>query len=533
MRVAVRRSLAILAVVMMCGAGVAAGAESGAQAGPQKILERRCGQCHRSVEGGGLSRISRERQTPEGWDMTITRMRLYHHVEIKPAEQAALVKYLADNQGLALSEALPYRYILERQPWVIEKRPTGTMELCAACHSFARVGLQRRDAGEWLKLVNFHLGQFPTLEYQSRLRGVQWWKEASTTLPQQLAERFPLESPAWSQWRNHKSPNLAGKWRVIGHEPGRGDYRGLLTVNRKGPDKYELRWVLNYSDGRSAKGAGAAIVYTSYEWRASGKLDGKQIRQVMALTPDGNAMSGRWYYFDTDERGGEMNAARIESGKSRILAVQPSALRIGAPTRLIVVGENLKGSVKLGDGVKVVKVVRHAPDEIVVVAQAESSANEGPRNVEVGSANAGSMLVVYRKLDAIRIEPAYAIARVGDNGGPIPPVVAQFEAIGYTDVSGTKGGSHEVSVGVVPAKWSVAPWDDSAAEMHDVEFAGRMDHNGLFTPAGAGPNPKRKFGTDNTGNLRVKAAVADGAKPLSASAHLIVSVQRWDDPPIR
>ncbi len=464
--------------------------------------------------------------------MVITRMRLYHHVDIAPAEQAALIKYLADEQGLAPEEAAPYRYILERRPNYIEKPPSERLALvCGSCHSFARVGLNYRDRDEWLKHVNFHLAQWPSLEYQSRLRAIQWWKIASTQIPQDLAKRFPLETSAWTQWRKHEATDLSGNWRAAGHEPGAGDYRGLLTVKKSGNDRYDVRWALEFAGGNTLKGNGLAILYTGYEWRGSTTLGGKAIRQVFAVAPDGNSMTGRWFYSAADERGGDLNAVRISSGAGQVMAVQPSSLRAGAKTQIAIVGVNLKGDPRLGDGIKVLKVVTSRPDEKVVIAQADNGAADGPRDVSLGDATGKSMLVVYHKLDAVRVEPDYAMARVGGNGGPLAPVTAQFEAVGYLN---DPDGKPAVRVGVVPATWSVRPFNDTAADLQDTKFAGQMDSkSGLFTPAGAGPNPKRRFGTNNFGDLSVLATVEDTGKPLRGTAHLIVGAQRWVDPPVR
>jgi quinohemoprotein amine dehydrogenase len=65
--------------------------------------------------------------------------------------------------------------------------------------------------------------------------------------------------------------------------------------------------------------------------------------------------------------------------------------------------------------------------------------------------------------------------------------------------------------------------------MADATFAGTMGLTGIFTPAVAGPNPERKFSTNNAGDLRVVAQ----AHGLTGAAHLIVTVQRFIDPPIR
>ena len=56
-----------------------------------------------------------------------------------------------------------------------------------------------------------------------------------------------------------------------------------------------------------------------------------------------------------------------------------------------------------------------------------------------------------------------------------------------------------------------------------------MGEDGIFMPAEAGPNPERPFQTNNAGDLTVTGT----ALGKTATAHLIVTVQRWIDPPIR
>ena len=60
-----------------------------------------------------------------------------------------------------------------------------------------------------------------------------------------------------------------------------------------------------------------------------------------------------------------------------------------------------------------------------------------------------------------------------------------------------------------------------------------MTAAGMFEPAGAGLNPERPFSTNNVGDLLVKASVDDKGQSVEGTGHLIVTVQRWNDPPIR
>ena len=75
-----------------------------------------------------------------------------------------------------ISELTTNRYILEKTPNYQEDfKDSLFVEMCARCHSGARVGLQRRPSTEWDNLVNFHLGKFPTLEYQALARDRDWF----------------------------------------------------------------------------------------------------------------------------------------------------------------------------------------------------------------------------------------------------------------------------------------------------------------------------------------------------------------------
>lgn len=489
----------------------------------QTVLQARCAACHERTAEGGLNRISEVRKTPEGWDMTIVRMMIMHGVEVTPDERHALVKCLADTQGLAPSETKGFRYILERQPGVIETPATeelGTM--CARCHSWARTALQRRTEADWRKHMDFHLGQFPTIEYQALGRDRNWWDIASKELPPKLAELFPFKTPEWDAWKGHASPDLSGEWRMVGHDPGHGDYQGKVTIASQGQDKYAYKLRFAYADGTKMDGTGSGIVYTGYEWRSRTTVGDQASLQVFEVSEDGNRMTGRDFAEDASALGGPVTVVR-EQG-SQILALEPAYLKAGESAKIAIHGVGLAGEVSLGDGVKVDKVVSSDPDTVVVQASAAADAAVGARPVKVGGTGADGLFTVYHQIAKVTVEPAYTIARVGDNGGPLPPVPAQFDAIAWDG---------DVRIGAVPATFTVDNFDQAAAELHDAKFAGKMEPNGLFMPAGAGPNPERPFQTNNAGNLKVIATVKDGERSVTGEGQLLVTVQRWNDPPIR
>jgi quinohemoprotein amine dehydrogenase len=141
---------------------------------------------------------------------------------------------------------------------------------------------------------------------------------------------------------------------------------------------------------------------------------------------------------------------------------------------------------------------------------------------------------LYERIGTLKVQPAFAVARIGGNGSPTPKVEARFDAEAWAaGADGKVGTDDDFRIGVVPAKWSVAPFDDVAAHDQDVKFAGLMDAStGVFVPGGAGPNPARRMSANNVGNLKVIAEVANGGEPVKGEGRLIVAAPRWNNPPI-
>ncbi|MDH3593918.1 MAG: quinohemoprotein amine dehydrogenase subunit alpha [Rhodospirillales bacterium] len=527
-------TLPVICVLLLGLLPAGPGAVQAQGADAASILNSRCAACHERTADGGLSRVEDMRKTPEGWDMAIVRMTIMHGVRIPAEERAVLVKHLADTQGLAPEETRDWRYILERRPNALDKAPDDDLAtLCGRCHSFARVALQRRDAEEWRKLAHFHLGQFPTAEYQAMGRDRNWWEIVSTSVPDKLGKLYPLRTAAWTKWLDQDAADLSGRWRVAGRRPGKGAYHGIAAITASGEDRYRVALDLTYADGGTASGSGNAIVYTGYEWRARLNLDGESVLQVFTLSEDGRELSGRWFLEDLDSVGGNLRAVRMGPAAT-ILAVEPAYLRGGTFGRIAIHGVGLDGEVDLGEGVEVTSTVSRSSETVVVEARATAGARPGARGVRVGGADAGGLFTVYSRIDSVRVEPDEAIARVGGAGGPLAAVPAQFEAVAYMNGSdGAAGTDDDQRIGVMPATWSVDDFNETAAAMKDSQYAGRIDMKGLFLPAAAGPNPERPFATNNAGDLAVKAVVNDAGRKIEGAGHLIVTVQRWNDPPIR
>lgn len=517
-----------LATAVLASAGAARAAD--APSGPLAA----CTQCHSRLPDGGLDRISQIRKTPEGWQATLTRMGQLHGLKLSEAERDAAVKYLADSQGLAPAETSRYRHALERVPnqTEVESDPE-LVTNCARCHSFARVALERRDAGEWTKLAHFHAGQFPTAEYHLLARDKPWWEIISTRLPKVLGKKYPYSTKEWTAWKAAAKTVPTGTWLVYGYQPGIGAYGGTLTVAAgDAADRYASSFDLKRADGSALNGQGKSILYTGYEWRGSSTLGGADIREVLALSADGRSLAGRWFNAGADEIGGTLRAVRADA-PPQILGFSRTAIRAGETATVTIWGAGLEGDASFGPGV-IAKPVATGPGFVTLEVTAARNAKVGARTAAIGKAKATEPFTVYRSIDSVKVEPPLAIARIGGNGGKAPQVQAPLEAIAYANgPDGKPGTKDDIRLGTFPATWTTAPFNAEAEKMEDVKFAGGLTASGLFQPAGAGPNPQRHWGTNNVGDLKVTATVDDQGRAVEGTGRVISTVQRFIDPAIR
>ena len=521
-----------LAATLVIGLGCQTWAHAGTTPG-EELVRTYCSGCHRE-SAGQFERISSIRKTPEGWVMTLFRMRQVHGLALEDGVRESIVRYLADTQGLAPSESAPGRFALERRPNAkdLDVGPEiGVM--CGRCHSLARVSLQRRDEEEWRKLSNTHVGQWPSIEYSASGRDRPWFQIATGPLPGKLAALYPFSSTAWTEWQKRPVRDLSGAWVLVGRVPGGKDFYGTARIDRDAGGDYQAHYQLTDVAGIAFDGDSKAIVYTGYEWRGSAEVGDRALREVYAVSADGNRIEGRWFDPDHAEEGGDWVAVR-EDGAPQIVAVLPRALRAGTTGSVTIVGTGLglgakPGLVSFGDGT-VASNVQGDAHAIRAQVKVATEAAPGWRAVSAGGAvsatGAGGKFAVYRQIDQIDVVPGYAIARVG--GGRLAPVSAQFEAIASTRLPN----GEMLALGPVTADWTSAPFDAAAKRTEDEKFVGHFDKRGRFLPGGAGPNTQREYSGDNVGNLTVVAQAQDGDHTVEGHGHLIVTVQRWNTPPI-
>ena len=515
-----------LIAAALAGAFLAAGAQAAPESASE-ILKTQCAACH--LENGKLQRIGELRKTPEGWDMSIARMQVWHKVQISKEQRRTLVKYLADKQGLTPQEAAPYRFLLERAPNAQDVVPsTDLAQMCGRCHSFGRVALQRRPPEEWTKLVHTHLGWFPSIEYSALGRDRYWKRIALDEIAPTLGKLYPLDNAAWKKWQAAKHPAPTGTWRIAGHHPGWGDYAGSMDVRPLGQDRYDVRYDFTYANGSHVVGEGQSVIYSGFEWRGDAAFGNRKIRSVLALGEDGKTLSGRWFQRDADEIGASFEAVRADpAAAGTVLSMTPSLLKAGTEQKVVIHGIALGKAIDLGPGIEILAAEPKGADDLALRLRIAADAPEGLRDLRGGKAR----FAVYRKFDSIRVEPEFGIGRLG--GGTNPAQTAQFEAIAYLNgPDGQPGTADDIRLGDVPATWHVEDFDEKAKAGDDARYAGVMEPRGQFQPSPAGPNPAR-HGLNNTGDLTVVADVADGDDHYEAKAHLMVTVQRWNKPPLR
>lgn len=520
------------------------------------LVRARCGSCHRSDDKGRMSRISYRRATPENWERTIKRMVTLNHATLNPEDARNILKYLADHQGLAPDEDRSIAFDAERRTieytYAADKDAADT---CASCHSMARVLSERRTKEEWELLVAMHRGYYPLVDNQPmnggqgfrRTRPIQTEPGADGRPPdnrhpmekalEHLTKTLPLTTPAWSAWSaSMQPPKLAGRWAIAGSQAGKGPIYGVVTVtaDASAPDTFttETRYTVARS-GETVTRTGKALVYTGYQWRGrSAAATPEPWREVMFVERDWTQMWGRWFTGAYDETGIDVKLTRL-SADAVVLGASVSALQTGAANQAIrIFGANLPQTARpadigLGPGVSVTRIVSARPDEIAIEVTVAANAPIGARDLSVGGVVKSATLVVYDKIDGLKVLPQAGMARVG--GNVFPKQLQQFEAVGINNgPDGKPDTADDLNLGLVTVTWSLEEYTATFGD-DDTQFVGTLDANGLFTPNVDGPNPKRSGNRNNIGDVWVVAelAAADGAKasrPVRARAHLLVTV---------
>ncbi len=518
-----------------------------------KLTIAKCGGCHQPDKNGNLSRISWLRTTPEGWQEAIKRMVRLNGVSLTPAEARDVLRYLATHHGLAPEEAAPVAWYTENRHIESETLPNDTVrDACASCHPLARPESWRRSSAEWQELVNMHLGYFPVVEYTSfRRRGRGNRPPGAAQEPQKdpvdsALEHFrkaaPLHTREWAAWRaSLRDPKLEGAWAVTATQPGKGKFFGRMEITAgASPAEFTTRTkLMSVATGQTIELTGKVLVYTGHQWRGRATGAGVQdLREVMMVARDQSSIQGRWFWGAYQEFGFQVKLHRLGNDLS-VLGTDLHSVKSGAPAKLRIYGAGFPSNltaqeIDLGAGLSVKRLTRTSDSLLEVEADVAAAAIAGPRDVVVRRVVAPSAFAVYDTIHYIKTASESALARLG--GKTHPKGYVQFEAIAWHNgPDGKPNTADDIALGPVPVQWSI---EEFAARHNDddKDYVGTVNDNGLFTPANEGPNPKRRFSTDNYGDVWIVATYPNpGGEPFLAKQYLVVTVPlyvRWDQPEV-
>lgn len=505
------------------------------------VVREACGSCHPSDAEGRMSRISYRRATPENWELTIKRMLSLNQAPVTAEQAREVLKYLADNHGLAPEEARPVMFDAERriqgQSFTYEA-DSQTHNLCNACHTIGRVLSERRTPEEWKLLIAMHRGVYPGIDGGSgsfrRGAGAPGTKAPMDLATEHLSKAFPLASSEWAEWSATRAPmRLAGKWALSGYQTGLGPVYGEVTIEAQpgAVDSFTTRTTFTYvRSGKTVTRTGRGIVYTGFQWRGranDGSADADDWREVAMVSRDQSEIAGRWFTGFYADTGLDVTLRRVTPGPI-VSGTDIASLRTGVTGQTVrIYGANLPArlqaaDVALGSGVTVKRVVSATPTMATVEVDVASDARVGPRDVLVAGAFRPAALVVYDRIDGLKVSPRAGLARVG--GIVHPKMLQQFEAVAYHNgPDGKAGTDDDLMLGMVDATWSLEEYSATFVE-DDVKYVGELSSTGLFTPNVDGVNPERSGNRNNIGDVWVVADYTpEGGSAVRGRAHLLVA----------
>jgi len=432
-----------------------------------------------------------------------------------------------------------------------------TATVCSSCHSIGRWQSERRTNEEWSLLLAMHRGYYPLVDNQPmnggqgfrRTRPLQTEPGEDGRPPdnrhpmeralEHLTKTYPLNTPSWASWSASMQPaKLAGRWAVSGYQAGKGPIVGqvVISADPNAPDSFNVD--THYTIARTGEAitrAGKAVVYTGFQWRGRGGLPGSDNvwREAMMVERDWREMSGRWFTGAYEETGIDVKPVRL-GAEPVVFGSDLAAIKTSSTARAVkIYGANLPATIKaedigFGQGVKVTRVVSARPDEVQVEVDVAANAPIGPRDLSVAGNIKPAALVVYDRIDGIKVLPQAGMARVG--GVVFPKQLQQFEAVGtHNGPDGKPGTDDDLNLGMVDVKWSVEEYTATFGD-DDAQFVGALDDKGLFTPNVDGPNSKRSGNRNNVGDVWIVAeyipppGTPAPPKPIRARAHLLVTV---------
>jgi quinohemoprotein amine dehydrogenase len=513
------------------------------------VVRQKCSVCHRLDQQGRVEVIEETRKTPEEWYSVVARMRRINGAPIEDAEVKAVVKELSEHLILTPAEmAKCFYYTTDENSHFRERSSLMKTDLdkrifqaCVRCHAYGKIISHRKTEAQWVENMNMHLGYYPTVVPQ--MREMDWPKEAME-LAKILAKEFPMDSPEVKAWYDARKPqDLSGKWIVAGYQPGAGYYEGTYTFKpnaKAGKDEYLIERQVQYENGMTLKQVGEGTLYGTYHLRYAlqptsftGRVEG-----VFNLDAAVKGFTGRWWTVVQDTNAFGDEAFYKSDAPARVFAIFPQAIKSGGtPQTVRMIGVNLPAAteVTFGDANVKAKVKSATPNKLTVEVTAAAGAAIGSTAVQVKGAACNESVVVYNKLDGIKVLPELGRAYMY-GGAAYPPQGVQFVARGLCfGKDGKEGTEDDLLLEPVNAQWTLEQdkvWaadnpDRAAMAAEDLKCLAAPIDNGLYSPppdrVNMAPNEWRVSRREGVGLIAVVATYKEGGKEFKGQALLGVS----------
>jgi quinohemoprotein amine dehydrogenase len=240
---------------------------------------------------------------------------------------------------------------------------------------------------------------------------------------------------------------------------------------------------------------------------------------------------GKWWTVvqDTNAYGNE--EFYKADGSPRVFAVFPQALKAdGSEQILTLVGVNLPANLSAGDigfanADVTVKGIESAENRTLQLKlSAPGTAAIGPAELSVKGVACDESVIVYNKLDGIKIFPALGRARVS-SGAAYPPHGVQFVARGVNfGPDGQPDTADDMILEAVDAKWWLEE-EKTRDNDDDLKYLQTSVINGLYTPVTTyGPIETRFQRREGIGLIAIGASFGDDGKEFKGRSLLGVTV---------
>ena len=502
------------------------------------VVRQKCSVCHKMDQQGRVEVIEETRKTPEEWKVVTDRMIRINGAPISDNDFNPVIKELSKHLILTPAEMAEIAYINSDENSQYREVPKDETEqkifgVCVRCHTYGKIRSHRKTREQWVENMQLHLGYYPTVVPQ--MREMDWPKEAMA-LVDVLAKMLPMDTPQWKSWmESRKDANLSGEWKVAGFQSGMGYYEGRYTFKanpQKGEDEYWVEKEVRYLNGTKLKLGGTGTLYGEYHLRyalAPTALTGR-IEGVFDLDAAGMGFNGKWWTVvqDTNAYGNE--EFYKADGSARVFAVFPQSLMAnGAEQTFTVVGVNLPANLGAADigfansNVNVMGVESAGDGILQFKLSTPPNAAPGLSGLTVKGAACDESVIIYSKLDGIKIFPVLGRARVSC-GAAYPPHGVQFVARGVNfGADGQPDTADDLILDAVNAQWWLEE-EKTRDNDDDLKYLQTSVFNGLYTPVTTyGPIQTRFQRREGVGLIAIGASYSEDGKEFKGRSLLGVT----------